>query len=405
MLIQGSGTILNSMKKIYFITPWFGSRSGGAEIYVEKISHFLAEKNLPITVLTTTSKSPFDDWDKDYYSAGEESVGKLKLIRFPVDPRCLPTYIEYYNLISKGTQISQEQEELYFSNTIRSSAMEKYISENKKDSLFFSIPYPYGVSYFGGVAALPNLIPIPCLHNEPTAWFKITKDLFEKSLGILFLTVPEKQLATTVYSLKGKPNTVIGGGIPNNINASPERFKKQFGIDEPFILYVGRKVPGKGIDVLLDFWTKLKEENKIKCKLVIIGGGELPNIINPSLYDIVDLGSAEETTKYDAIAACLALVHLSTKESLSIVLLEAWSLNKPVIVSELCPVTSYQVLNSLGGISIKDYYDFKISVNSLLTNPHLAKKMGENGKKYVEQYYTWEKVAESFIDFIYKLEN
>lgn len=388
------------MQNIYIITPWFKSRSGGAEIYAENLALSLSERKLPVTVLTTTCKSPFDPWDENYYQSGEDKNSRVKTLRFPVDQRSVQTYIEFYKIISGGNLISFEQEEDYLSNTIRSRQMESYIAENKNNGIFLTIPYTYGVSYFGGLAALPNTIPIPCLHDEPAAWFKSMKALFEKSKAMLFLTEPERRLATTIYSLKGKPSAILGGGISGIVDGDKNRFAQKTKITEPFILFVGRKVPGKGIDTLLQYWIKMKKEIPSKYKLVIIGGGEMPRIANIKDYDITDLGQADEQMKFDAIAASSALCHLSVKESLSIVLLEAWMMKKPVIVSEMCPVTTYQALNSGGGIPVLDYYDFKHAAHAIFTDLKFAVKMGESGFKYVKSSYTWEKTAENLEKFL-----
>ena len=59
------------MKKIGFVTPWFGENiSGGAENALrELIIHFFDE-GIKVEVLTTCVKDFSSNWNKNYYHSG-----------------------------------------------------------------------------------------------------------------------------------------------------------------------------------------------------------------------------------------------------------------------------------------------------------------------------------------------
>ena len=58
----------------------------------------------------------------------------------------------------------------------------------------------------------------------------------------------------------------------------------------------------------------------------------------PEHPDLIALGFVNKQTKWDALFACDLLVVPSRYESLSVVLLEAWSIGKTVLVSGSCEV-------------------------------------------------------------------
>jgi glycosyltransferase involved in cell wall biosynthesis len=74
--------------------------------------------------------------------------------------------------------------------------------------------------------------------------------------------------------------------------------------------------------------------------------------------DIIALGFVDEQTKWDALAACDLLVMPSPYESLSIVLLEAWAVGKPVLVNGRCEVLVGQCRRAQGGLWYTSKYEF-----------------------------------------------
>ena len=59
------------MKKIGFITPWYGeSIGGGAEAELRGLVHHLVEAGMELEVLTTCVKSFTSDWNENYHPEG-----------------------------------------------------------------------------------------------------------------------------------------------------------------------------------------------------------------------------------------------------------------------------------------------------------------------------------------------
>ena len=82
------------------------------------------------------------------------------------------------------------------------------------------------------------------------------------------------------------------------------------------------------------------------------------------------------------------------------VLLEAFSLKKPVIVNKECDVLKEHCDVSNGGLYFDDYESFSHIIDKLLNNADLRKEYGENGFKYVNDNYSWSKICNKLCHLI-----
>lgn len=99
--------------------------------------------------------------------------------------------------------------------------------------------------------------------------------------------------------------------------------------------------------------------------------------------------------------ADLLAVHLPSKfESLSISVLEAMTLSKPVIVNGICDVLKGHCVKSNGGLYYKNFFEFEGCVNYLLEHTDVYEIMCKNARKYVEDYFQWEDIMKKFDDII-----
>ena len=171
-----------------------------------------------------------------------------------------------------------------------------------------------------------------------------------------------------------------------------ERFKKKYGIDN-YIVYVGRIDESKGCKELLNFFYDYKERNCTDISLVLMG----KTVMDMSQYTgggIINLGFVSDGDKFDGIAGAKALVLPSRFESLSMVVLEAMSVETPVIVNGACEVLKGHCLKSNGALYYSDYFEFEGELNYLL-NPRTAgtvAAMKANAKRYVDENYQWDTI-------------
>ncbi len=183
-------------------------------------------------------------------------------------------------------------------------------------------------------------------------------------------------------------------GIPNNWN---------------MLLFVGRLAWVKGVRNLLQAMPLVLKEYP-NTKLVILGkGGEQNDIVETAerlnikdnvVYRFDFVSEKERIIHYAASDVC---VFPSLYEPFGIVSLEAMALEKPVVVGARGVVGfKEQVIN--GGtdqtgvhINAEDPADIAWGIKETLKDPEKAKNWGENGRRRVLEYFTWQKVADQTI--------
>jgi glycosyltransferase involved in cell wall biosynthesis len=112
--------------------------------------------------------------------------------------------------------------------------------------------------------------------------------------------------------------------------------------------------------------------------------------------DVLHVGAVDERQKFDALAAAALLVMPSFYESLSMVLLEAWALHKPVMVNAHCDVLRGQVERSNGGLHYGDAGQFVESLGLLLADQRLREACGAAGHDYFASNYRWPVIAAKY---------
>jgi hypothetical protein len=83
--------------------------------------------------------------------------------------------------------------------------------------------------------------------------------------------------------------------------------------------------------------------------------------------------------------------------------MEAWLCGKPTLVHTDCEVTKSFTIKANAGLYFANYEEFEECINYLLKNPEIAKKLGENGRKFVLENYTPEKISAKYNGYLANL--
>lgn len=386
------------MKKIGFVSPWYGETiPGGAEMEMRGLVKHFSEAGLEVEVLTTCVKEFASDWNVNYYKAGEEKLGNIIVRRFKVNKRDTQAFDAINAKLMKHQHVSAEEGEKFLHEMVNSSDLYKYMEEHQDEySIFIFIPYMFGTTYYGSKVCPEKSVLIPCFHDEAYIYIEQYKNAFENVGGISYLSQPECDLANRVFNLENVEQQVTGAGVDTDMSYDAERFRKKFGIDAPFILYAGRKDVGKNIYTLIKYLEVYRTRyNDSRLKLVMIGGGDV-TIPENMKDEIIDLGYVDKQDKYDACAAALALCQPSKNESFSIVIMESWLCERPVLVSGKCAVTRNFVSDSNAGLYFESYGEFEGAVNYLIEHKDIADHMGKLGRKYVLERFAWDVVVGNY---------
>lgn len=193
--------------------------------------------------------------------------------------------------------------------------------------------------------------------------------------------------------------------------ASITKLRDNYGLkeDEKMILFVGRLTWVKGVRNLIQAMPHVLRDHP-DTKLVILGRGEEQgdimelasrlNIEERLYYRFEFVPEDERILHYAASDLC---VFPSIYEPFGIVSLEAMSMAKPIIVGAKGVVGFREQVIPSGmaqnGVHVDGHSPMDIAwgIKAVLSNTQRAIDWGSNGRKRVEQYFTWDQAAEHTI--------
>lgn len=348
--------------------------------------------------MITTCAIDYVTW-KDEYSPGKCDVNGITVLRFPVDfQRDQIKFNKFYEQLLAGTIQGNDEEITWMKlQGPYSTKLLNYITNNKDNyDYFIFFTYLYCTTYFGLPLVSDKAILVPTAHDEPPIYFSIFEPIFQKPTAIIFSTEEEKNFVHAKFGNSKIPNYIIGVGIdiPNRIN--PREFRHKYNVDD-FIIYVGRIDESKGCKELFDYFIKYKEDTKSDIKLIALGK---PMMDIPAHSDIISLGFVSDGDKFNGIKAAKLLVIPSPYESLSMVTMEAWLCSKPVLMNGRCNVLKGHAIKSNGGLYYTNYEEFRDCLNLLSNESRLRELLGKNGKRYIENNYSWTIIEEKYMKLL-----
>jgi len=380
--------------RVAFVVQRYGEEvNGGAELHCRQVAERLS-KYFEVDVITTCAID-YISW-KDEYPPGQEVLNGVTINRFAVDT---PRNSEKFNRFSErifGTPHTRDDEIRWMKlQGPYSTKLLDFIVDNMDNfDNFIFFTYLYCTTYFGLPLVKDKAILVPTAHDEPPIYLDIFNELFQMPEYIVYNTEWEKNFVQSKFKNKHIPNDVVGVGIDSIQSLHPHDFIEKYNVDGRFILYVGRIDESKGCKVLFNYFLRYKKSHKNELKLVLIGK---PVMNIPKTKDIISLGFISDKDKHDAISASEILINSSPFESLSMVLLEAWSLNKPTLINGNCGVLKDHCILSNGGLYYSNYAEFEACLDLMLENSELCARMGENGRQYVEENYGWDVVESKYM--------
>ena len=192
-----------------------------------------------------------------------------------------------------------------------------------------------------------------------------------------------------------------------HIISQSEELREELGVrDKRIVLYLGRLVERKGVEVLIKAFSKVQK--KISNSILIIAGeGEerkkLENLcFELKLTNVLFVGYVDEKKKssYYSIADVFVLPSLNhSGEVWDLVLNEAMLAGKPVISTKAAGASYDLVKNDINGYVVKDGDPEALykKIEELLRNPEKMKRLGLESKRIVENDFTFDRMIEGFV--------
>jgi glycosyltransferase involved in cell wall biosynthesis len=386
-----------------FVTPWYGpAATGGAEAECRATAQALAARGIRVEILTTCARDHASEW-ADHHPEGLTEEDGLPVRRFKVRPRDPERYVRLHWRLQLGGALTSFEEEDFVRESINSNDLYAYLAAERERYWYAFIPYCFGTTWEGALAAPDRSLLIPCLHDEPFAHLRWTRRVLRAVRAVCCHVPAERALAERVCEEHAGNAVIVGEGVDTGVRGDPARFRAKYGIREPFLLYAGRKAPEKNTPLLVEYYARYRFTHpQTPLKLVLIGSGGL-RVPERLGRDVLDLGFVPMPDKHDAYAAALALCQPSRLESFSIVMMEAWLAETPVLVHAGCAVTRDHCLASNGGLYFGEYFEFVEAVDLLLRDSGLRRRLGASGRVYVLGNYTWDRVTAQYLDVLRQL--
>jgi glycosyltransferase involved in cell wall biosynthesis len=250
--------------------------------------------------------------------------------------------------------------------------------------VFFS--YLYATTYFGLPLVEDRALLVPLAHDEWPLAFSMWDSFFARPRGFVYGSPEESALLAQRFPAAVLSGPVAGIGVHPPQAVEPQRFRAQTGIEQPFLLYLGRVDPAKGCEQLLADYARARAGGE-RRDLVLIGERHMQLAEAPGVHV---LGPVDEPTKWDALAACDVFVMPSPYESLSIAMLEAWTQARPALVNGRADALVGQCRRAAGGLWYASADEFAVALETL--DESTGRALGESGRRYVAERYGWPRV-------------
>jgi len=357
--------------------------AGGSESHCRVVAEHLAEVH-DVTIITTCAKDHVT-W-KNHYPRGESQMGRLRVLRFPVArPRDLHRFMDISDLVFADRASPAEQEQWFRENGPDTPELLDHLRQHgvEYDRLLFW-SYRYYHSYFGLPLVASRAVLVPTAEEDPLIRVDALDRLFALPAGYVYLTPEEAELVGGRAPAR-TPSAIIGCGLDPVTRPPAVSRLADLGIEDPFVLYLGRIDPNKGCDFLMRNFLRYVGLGR-PIQLVMAGPASMEV---PNHASIRALGFVDDEVREALLARARVLLMPSPFESLSMVLLEAWNHGVPVLVNARCRVTRGQTTRADGGLYFRNVAEFEAALDYLLAHDDTRRRLGAQGMAYVDREYRW----------------
>lgn len=242
-----------------------------------------------------------------------------------------------------------------------------------------------------------------------------TKFIVPRSDAIL---VPGTKHREYFVSLGVAPNNIFIMPYASNVIIKKEDYEEEKKLRGRFdigtkkvILYVGRLVKQKGLEYLIEAFSKLRKERD-DVTLIIAGEGESrselellsKNLgIGDSIYFAGFVLNAELPPYYVLCDVCVVPSITYIKADIWVrTINDAMSAGKPVIATDAVGAAFDMIRDGINGFIVpeKDSEALYKALKKIISEPQLAQKMGEESKRILEQGFTYEHMIKGFREAI-----
>ena len=359
--------------KILLLVSQFYPHTGGVEVAVYNLARALLKQSSDVTVVT--AKAP---WSLPSVENVDDLLIKRYFLALPktiksalVFPFLFPlTVIKLWRLI-KSQKIDVLN--IHFAD----------------DAAFYALI----LKYLTGVRLVVSL------HGNDVEKFPV-ESFFRRWLLRCLLKVADSVTVNSRYleDRLQKKVEIIGNGI----NLDEFSTIQPFSHPNPYILFLGRLVYKKGVDLLIQAYAAVCRD--LPFDLLIAGDGQerrnLEDLVKKrGMGDRIKfLGQVENKFGHELMAGASLFVVPSRLEPFGIVVLEAMATGCPVLASRTGGLTEIIQDGQTGVLfSSEDVVDLSTKLLELLLNPTKMERLKTAAWEGVQKY-TWDVVARKYLE-------
>jgi glycosyltransferase involved in cell wall biosynthesis len=386
--------------KLAVVVQRYGSDiGGGSELHARYIAEHLSA-HLQVRVLTTCARD-YVTW-RNEYPPGEERVNGIPVERFPVArQRDTRDFARRSSFVFQHQHSLQDEFSWLDAQGPVSPALLARV-ERAAGEFDFVVAFSlrYHTAYHAARLSPGRAVLVPTTERDPALGLAILGPVLRAARAIMYNSPEERATLEAVAATTEVPGVTVGIGSEVPSATDPGRARRQFGLANPFIVYVGRIDTNKGCEDLFDYFTRFCARTERLLDLVLVG---TPAMTIPDHPRIRHLGYVSDADKFDVIAGAEALVMPSPFESLSMVALEAWALGRPVLANGRCDVLAGQCQRSNAGLYYMNGREFEAMLEALLDDHSLSSQMGENGRAFYAANYAWPVIEGKYLNMFERL--
>lgn len=207
-----------------------------------------------------------------------------------------------------------------------------------------------------------------------------------------------------MYEVPDAKAAVVHNGVSPHrfdlpLDAGQEKRGYNIGPLDPTILFAGRLAWQKGPDILVEAVPSVLR-NFPAAKFIFAGDGEMRGGLEARSRQLGVAGSCRWLGFRNGnelprlFNLCDVVCVPSRNEPFGIVVLEAWSAHKPVVVTQIGGPAEY-VDHETTGLKIYPRTESVAwGIETMFGNFDRARWMGQNGRRTVEEKFTWDRIAE-----------
>ena len=402
--------------KIVNVIQRYPPAIGGSETWCREVSQYLAAQGHQVRVLTIDVNREEEYWKHPLEQGSRlAAFGRLdfdKQVTVRRYRNSLPVYSVYHEVLRK---VLDEQLDFYFygPHSLEMYGQLWYELQAADAVLLHTIPQPHNHVAFVIARLLgKKTIIVPYFHpGHPTYERPSNYWLIGACDAVIALTEYEKEYLTSQGVAPEKIH-VVGSGIHldeyrvQDLEAFQRQLAREYGVTpgDMVITFIGRKIPEKGVQYLIDAVREILAEGPIlseaegTMKLFLVGPAFewfesfYAELSAEERRHIIDLGIVSHQDKVNLLHSSHLLALPSKHESFGIVFLEALSCGIPVMGTQEGCVPS--VIGD-GGLVCEygNVVDIADRLRSALRDPQALTELAAKGHKRLLDNFTWDIVG------------